>query len=151
MLNKFEHISNTIGKRALLVLFYFFITIQCKACAIYVFKIKENFKCPLCEFLKANNVKNLFTVSISLQEMIPVIIIDDVKKEVSTNPYQNHTKAHNVEQCATVNLSIHLPQKLPYAPALEEYQYIFYERKLYLKFHQLKIGDVVFTTPIQHS
>jgi hypothetical protein len=62
MFQKFEHISNLIGKKALHVLFVFALFFQCSSCASYLLFAEDNFKCPICEIIKGFN-KNKFTYS----------------------------------------------------------------------------------------
>ncbi|MBL7773616.1 MAG: hypothetical protein JNM95_12190 [Chitinophagaceae bacterium] len=142
MFQKLEHISNTIGKRALLLLFYFFVAIQCKSCAIYVFKIQENFKCPLCEFLKDNSPKYFFATSVSFKQILPTLLRKDTeieKRAISKKQAINNQLIEN-EQIGYTNKEISIffeditvTQKQ--SPPLSK------SNKLYLKYHQLKIGD----------
>ncbi len=140
MFNRIEHIANSAGKFLLQCLFIVAVFINCIACAKYILSKKQNFQCPLCSYFKELrnpvfkiSLKELGIIALPTYEYETKINsisseehIDIVKDEVIVIPNQNHWNEVPKERKRQLQFY---------------HSNILVSTKLYLLYHQLKVGD----------
>lgn len=142
MFKKIEHISNSIGKTLLQVLFILAILSNCISCAKYIITKKDNFQCPICSYF--NGLNNPL-VRVNYKHIPIVFQVNNTNFQKQTNDTKKLEKKIVADEqesnSRTFNKFVVLIIPLNYKPIITQKVIANQPVKLFLLYHQLKIGD----------